>query len=89
MTIGPTIYTCLRCREEWILIVLAVGQLSPWAFKIVNDAMASRSNNDFGRDKIYLACGIPLSILLSLTGWTGLIALIIKLEHTQYTVSRM
>src|SRR2546429_679008 len=33
ITIGPTIYTCIRCREEWILIVLAIGQLSPWLLR--------------------------------------------------------
>ncbi|CAG8669567.1 3569_t:CDS:1 [Dentiscutata erythropus] len=86
MTIGPAIYTCIRCHEEWILIILAVGQLSPWAFKMINDAEASKSNY-LDRDYFYLACGIPLTILLSITGWTGLIALIIKLEHTQYAVN--
>ncbi|RIB07727.1 hypothetical protein C2G38_2112901 [Gigaspora rosea] len=87
LTIGPTINTCLRCHDEWILIVLAVGQLSPWAFKLINDAVTSRINNDFSRDYFYYACGIPLTILLSLTGWTGLIALIIKLEHTEFAVN--
>ncbi|KAF0540207.1 hypothetical protein F8M41_006596 [Gigaspora margarita] len=86
-TIGPTINTCLRCHDEWILIVLAVGQLSPWAFKLINDAVTSKINNKLSRDYFYLACGIPITILLSLTGWTGLIALIIKLEHTQYAVN--
>ncbi|CAG8533090.1 13001_t:CDS:1 [Gigaspora margarita] len=87
MTIGPTINTCLRCHDEWILILLAVGQLSPWAFKLLNDAVTSKINNDLSRDDFYLACGIPLTILLSLAGWTGLIVLIVKLENTQYAVN--
>ncbi|CAG8572520.1 7728_t:CDS:2 [Cetraspora pellucida] len=87
MTIGPTIYTCIRCREEWVLIVSAVGQLSPWAFKMINDATASKSENSFDRDNFYTTCGVFLSVLLSSTGWVGLVALIIKLEHTQYEVT--
>ncbi|CAG8837203.1 23274_t:CDS:1, partial [Racocetra persica] len=65
MTIGPTIYTCIRCREEWVLIVSAVGQLSPWAFKLILDAVTSKQNG-FERDNFYMNCGVPLSILLSI-----------------------
>ncbi|CAG8811294.1 27385_t:CDS:2, partial [Gigaspora margarita] len=50
LTIGPTIHTCIQCKNYWPFTVIAIGQLSPWSFKIFNDGLAfiTKSNE---RDK--------------------------------------
>ncbi|CAG8535567.1 25685_t:CDS:2 [Dentiscutata erythropus] len=38
MTIGPTIYTCIHCHGEWMIVLIALGQLTPWSLKFLYDA---------------------------------------------------
>ncbi|CAG8478463.1 10074_t:CDS:2 [Diversispora eburnea] len=70
---GPTAYTCYACRQEWRLIILAIGQISPWAFKT--------------REKFYRACGGLLSILTGLCGWVGFSVLIHEVRNTERAVN--
>ncbi|CAG8550929.1 5399_t:CDS:2 [Paraglomus occultum] len=37
MTLGPTIYTCYHCSGDYTVMLLAIGQLTPWGFKMLND----------------------------------------------------
>ncbi|CAG8508101.1 11081_t:CDS:2, partial [Paraglomus brasilianum] len=46
MTLGPTIYTCFHCSGDLAVLLLAVGQLTPWSFKMLNDgARGSQTAN--------------------------------------------
>ncbi|CAG8571619.1 744_t:CDS:1 [Paraglomus brasilianum] len=37
LTLGPTTYTCIRCYADWPIVLIALGQLAPWSFKMFND----------------------------------------------------
>ncbi|RHZ74604.1 hypothetical protein Glove_220g21 [Diversispora epigaea] len=37
MTVGPVIFTCIRCHGEWVFVLIACGKLAPWALKMLND----------------------------------------------------
>src|SRR6185312_1594433 len=37
MTLGPATYTCIRCYADWPIVLIALGQLTPWSFKMFND----------------------------------------------------
>ncbi|CAG8561886.1 6479_t:CDS:2 [Paraglomus occultum] len=52
MIIGPAIYTCIKCREEWMLVLIAIGQLTPWSVKIYNDGYAGGVTEE--RNRFYL-----------------------------------
>ncbi|RHZ56884.1 hypothetical protein Glove_396g102 [Diversispora epigaea] len=91
---GPTICTCYFCRQEWILVILALGQLSPWAFKIYTDSFAAIHDNGIRenppvpkREDFYRKCGGSLSILTGLCGWVGFSALIHKLRNMEHEVN--
>ncbi|CAG8820992.1 21107_t:CDS:1, partial [Dentiscutata erythropus] len=88
LTIGPTISTCIRCKDYWPFTVIAIGQLSPWSFKMFNDGLASSTkehNEDHsGRDLCYSISGGILSCILGFAGWVGLTALYIGLIHESH-----
>ncbi|CAG8468904.1 4977_t:CDS:2, partial [Scutellospora calospora] len=101
LTIGPNIYTCVQCKGYWPLTVIAIGQLSPWSFKMFNDGMASmliskinegkineNPKSNTNRDIFYSIFGGILSCLLGTAGWVGMTALIIRLMHTSIVVSK-
>ncbi|CAG8436087.1 9357_t:CDS:2 [Diversispora eburnea] len=75
MVIGPTCYTCASCRAEWELILIALGQLSPFALKIISDGFV-------GEKKSYRTFGMILMVPLSILGWVGTTRLYIHLMHT-------
>ncbi|CAG8669386.1 17686_t:CDS:1 [Cetraspora pellucida] len=91
-TIGPTIFTCLRCKGYWPFTVIAIGQLSPWSFKMFNDGVAAMikndQDNDGGRNMCYACIGGTMSCVLGGAGWIGLTALCFGLLHTSYAVSK-
>lgn len=41
MTLGPAIYTIIKCYDEWEVTAIVLGQLTPWSFKILNDSLIS------------------------------------------------
>ncbi|CAJ0834063.1 14480_t:CDS:2 [Entrophospora sp. SA101] len=95
MVLGPAIYTCVYCHGEWQVILLAVGQLTPWSFKMLNDGVRARKviagdnkvqdpHNINGR---YIIIGKILTILLAAGGWAGIIGLSIMLVNTTKAVT--
>ncbi|CAG8647115.1 13290_t:CDS:2 [Ambispora gerdemannii] len=42
MTVGPVIFTCIRCHGEWVFVLIACGKLAPWALKMLNDRITLR-----------------------------------------------
>uniref|UniRef100_U9SY70 Uncharacterized protein n=4 Tax=Rhizophagus irregularis TaxID=588596 RepID=U9SY70_RHIID len=102
MTIVPAIYTCVRCRGEWM------------SFKMLNDGIISvveykntYESNGYStrirtesetcnccciqtnsRDPAYRDCGIYITLPLSLLGWIGITALSIKLMKTEKAVTQ-
>ncbi|CAG8461307.1 9001_t:CDS:2 [Diversispora eburnea] len=88
LILGPTIYTCFKCRSEWIMLLVALGQLTPWSLKIMNDGFVSlKYDDDNGLWKSYKMAGIILTIPFSLVGWIGMTALSISLMKTEMAVS--
>ncbi|CAG8637586.1 3244_t:CDS:2, partial [Paraglomus brasilianum] len=85
MIIGPTIYTCIKCRGEWMVVLIAIGQLTPWSVKVFNDGYAGGVTED--RNKFYLTLGMVTTPLLSLCGWIGLTALSVEVRETEESVS--
>ena len=83
MTLGPAIYTCVKCRAEWEVTLIALSQLTPWSFKIMNDGVRANddNNDDYHTNKKYIKCGKYITfLLLSLAGWLlGITVLVIKL----------
>jgi len=71
--VGPTVYTCLRCSAEWPVVFLAIGQLAPWSFKMLNDGFQSykKSPTKKTRDKFYLIIGSFTTPVLTILGWVG------------------
>ncbi|CAG8740205.1 36089_t:CDS:1, partial [Racocetra persica] len=89
----PTIFTCIRCKGYWPFTVTAIGQLSPWSFKMFNDGMAAmlkarEEDNEKNRNYVYAYVGATFSCLLGAAGWIGLTALCFSLLHTSYAVSK-
>ncbi|CAG8604028.1 6355_t:CDS:2, partial [Scutellospora calospora] len=37
MTLGPVIFTCLRCSGSWQFIVISFSKLAPWAYMMIYD----------------------------------------------------
>src|SRR6185312_13711509 len=73
LMVGPTVYTCLRCSAEWPVVFLAIGQLAPWSFKMLNDGFQSykKSPTKKTRDKFYLIIGSFTTPVLTILGWVG------------------
>ncbi|CAG8589030.1 5765_t:CDS:2 [Ambispora gerdemannii] len=69
-TIGPVIYTGIACRADWMSILMAIGQLTPWSLKIANDGYVIKV--DDGLEGTYRAFGFTMTILLYIVGWLGL-----------------
>lgn len=48
MVIVPTIRTCIKCRGEWYMLLISLGQLSSWGFALVLDGFehAERTRKD-------------------------------------------
>ncbi|GBC08762.1 hypothetical protein RclHR1_08360008 [Rhizophagus clarus] len=94
LILGPAIYTCLNCKSDWKMLLVALGQLTPWSFKIMNDgrkikidnkSQENQENQELG--KFYRMAGLILIVPLSLVGWIGMTALSISLMKTEKDVS--
>ncbi|GBB99546.1 hypothetical protein RclHR1_03560001 [Rhizophagus clarus] len=75
--------------SDWIMLLVALGQLTPWSFKIMNDGFKSRKH-DSEKSKLgesYRMAGLILIVPLSLVGWIGMTALSISLMKTEKAVS--
>ncbi|CAG8515949.1 4338_t:CDS:1, partial [Scutellospora calospora] len=103
MTVGPTIYTCIHCHGELMIVLIAIGQLTPWSLKFVYDAWFENNdllnnvndnyqpNNVINQSKtaiIYSYIGSYLGLLLSASGWVGLTGIIIKLIKLESIVGQ-
>jgi hypothetical protein len=51
MVIVPAIRTCIKCRGEWYMLLISLGQLSSWGFALVLDGFdhAERTRIDAKR----------------------------------------
>src|ERR1051325_5617250 len=49
MIVLPVVYTCIKCKAEWEMLLVALGQLTPWSFKMLNDGILARRNSDVAR----------------------------------------
>ncbi|CAB4489600.1 uncharacterized protein OCT59_011432 [Rhizophagus irregularis] len=101
LILGPAINTCFKCKSDWIMILVALGQLTPWSFKIMNDGCCKSSSKIDSEDleskksisekrglsKSYRIAGLIFTIPLSLAGWVGMTALSISLMKTEKAVS--
>ncbi|RIA98334.1 hypothetical protein C1645_750288 [Glomus cerebriforme] len=97
--LGPAIFTCINCKAEWMMTLVAIGQLTPWSFKIMNDGDRSYMAADeekqinYIKDEVlnrwnaYSKVGKFMTIPLSLAGWIGMTALSISLMRTEEAVS--
>ncbi|CAG8546982.1 10385_t:CDS:2 [Ambispora gerdemannii] len=86
LTVGPVVFTCIRCRGEWIMTLMTLGQLTPWSFKIMNDGFRSdQANQATNLIKFYKVFGSVMTVLLSIAGWMNLIWLTIGLLKTEET----
>ncbi|GBB94085.1 hypothetical protein RclHR1_02290011 [Rhizophagus clarus] len=86
MVVLPAIYTCIKCDGNWEIILIALGQLTPWSFKMLNDGTLARSREIFfvhPRDTCYYYFGMFLTILLCISGWCGISKLSIDLMEVQ------
>ncbi|GBB85879.1 hypothetical protein RclHR1_12320006, partial [Rhizophagus clarus] len=45
ITVGPVIYTCVKCHGNWEIALIAFGQLTPWAFSIFSDGIKNLIDN--------------------------------------------
>ncbi|GBC08763.1 hypothetical protein RclHR1_08360009 [Rhizophagus clarus] len=89
LILGPAIFTCLKCKSDWKMFLVALGQLTPWSFKIMNDGLKIEIDNQKNQKlgKFYIMAGLILTIPLSLVGWIGMTALSISLTKTEKDVS--
>ncbi|CAB4378380.1 hypothetical protein RhiirA1_460134 [Rhizophagus irregularis] len=89
LILGPAIYTCFKCKSDWIMILVALGQLTPWAFKLMNDGFKGRKmdSEKLKLGNSYRIAGLIFTIPLSSAGWVGMTALSISLMKTEKAVS--
>nr|CAG8573378.1 1553_t:CDS:2 [Entrophospora candida] len=95
MVLGPVTYTCIYCHGEWQIILLAVGQLTPWSFKMMNDGLRARSviaggnkqQDPHNINALYITIGAILTILLAASGWAGIFGLSLMLVNTTKAVT--
>jgi hypothetical protein len=81
------------------MILVALGQLTPWSFKIMNDGckgskidsedleLEKSDSEKRELSKSYRIAGLIFTIPLSLAGWVGMTALSISLMKTEKAVS--
>ncbi|CAG8543516.1 8555_t:CDS:2 [Ambispora gerdemannii] len=90
-TIGPIIFTCIYCNGKLVIVLMALGQLTPWSFKIMNDGFRSQQVDETDSSHInlhYSYFGWVMIILLSVAGWVSLILVTIGLLNTDETFKR-
>ncbi|CAG8809005.1 968_t:CDS:2, partial [Cetraspora pellucida] len=93
LTVGPIIYTCIHCHEEWMIVLIALEQLTPWSLKFLYDAWYEEielEDIEENRPRIivylYEHIGSFLGLLLSVSGWIGLIVITVKLIDLERVV---
>ncbi|CAG8668989.1 3855_t:CDS:2 [Funneliformis caledonium] len=69
MTVVPVIYTCIRCKGEWMSMFMAFGQLTPWSLKLINDCYVTKIGDE--TESKYRLIGFAMTIILYLAGWIG------------------
>lgn len=71
------------------MILVALGQLTPWSFKIMNDGFKGRETDtdNLTLGNSYSIAGLIFTIPLSFVGWVGMTALSISLMKTEKAVS--
>lgn len=64
-----------------MMILVAIGQLTPWGFKMMNDGKRSKEDEEENPQWSHfcLGWGIFATVLLSGAGWTGVTAIIVEL----------
>lgn len=89
LTVGPIIFTVIKCYRSWIMVFITLGQLTPWSFKIMNDGLRQKQTGTRGSilNWFLASYGFFMTIHLSLIGWVGLTMLSIKLKDTTSAVS--
>jgi hypothetical protein len=71
------------------MLLVALGQLTPWSFKMLNDGIKNRRRNseESQLGESYRLAGFIFIIPLSLVGWVGMTALSISLMKTDKAVT--